>query len=82
VNLILPEAYMRPGIIDILMAHGALRLHQVMVELMIEAIGERLAHGMAPHLPGALVRRRSLMQDAARLHLTDGPVGPLPAHLY
>jgi hypothetical protein len=79
VNLILHEAEIDHGAVDILMPHGALRLHQVMVEVMIDPIGERLAHRMGAHLPGELVRRHRVMENAPGLHLTDGTVHPLAA---
>jgi hypothetical protein len=61
------------------MTHGALRLHQVMVQLMIDPIREGLPHHVCSEFPGDLVRDGRFTKDLPGLDFADGLIHSFPA---
>ena len=66
-------------LVDVLVAHGALGLHQVIVELVIDVIGKGLAHGMGAHLAGGLVGHGRYTENLPCPDFADRLIDPLAA---
>src|SRR5215813_10104850 len=61
VDLGLDETQIGHGAVDVLVAHGALRLDEIVVELLIDPIGKGLAHGMGTDFARELIGHHGLM---------------------